>query len=394
MKNKIIAIVLGIGSGQLTAGLVTIGEHVDVRWTYDGAADHWTGRARTTGTGSDVLWNFNDVFFPLSDNAYSSGTPSNSGARNIQPSSAAYAFTGVATGEPLWIAVQGTPGVGEVWPGFENNQAAGTLGSYLETDTRLPQPQTISREWITVRLKSVTYQGTGASPAFSMWTVSGGVPRVWMATADGIGAGDLYPYAIGTHNHMNWGFGALGIYRIQITGTAFKGPGKTNPTAESTIHTLTFAVGPVANWQATYFTGIELENPAVCGMAADPDGDELTNLQEFAFGYDPRSGARLPVVTGLGLPVFSTETVGGTVYQVLEYPRRKALTLTKPLSYLAEFSNLTDPWTSQLLDEQSFSAFSGDQVGLNGVWEKVRIRRVSASGDRAGFGRVRLVQGD
>ena len=394
MKNRIIAVILGIGSGQLTTGLVSIGEHVDVRWTYDGAADHWTGRARTTGTGSDVLWNFDNVFFPLSDNTYSASTPSNSGARNIQPPSAAYAFTGVAAGDPLWIAVQGTPGNGEVWPGFENNQASGTLGSYLETDTRLPQPQTISREWITVRLKNVIYQGTGATPAFSLWTVSSGVPRIWMATADGIGAGDSYLYAIGTHNHMNWGFGALGIYRIQITATAYKGSGKTNPTAESTIHTLTFAVGPVANWQAAYFTGVELENPAICGMAADPDGDGLTNLQEFAFGYDPRSGTRQPVSAGLGLPVFSTETINGTFYQTLDYPRRKALTLTKPLEMIAEFSNLQDNWEAQPTGAESVSGFTGDQAALNGVWEKVRVRRAAPISDRVGFGRVRVEQGD
>ena len=393
MKNRIIAVVLGIGSSQLTTGLVSIGEHVDVRWTYDGAADHWTGRARTTGTGSDVLWNFDDVFFPLSDKAYSATTPSNSGARNIQPSSATYAFTGVAAGNPLWIAVQGTPGIGEVWPGFENNQAAGTLGSYLETDSRLPQPQTISREWITVRLKSIIYQGTGATPAFSLWTVSSGVPRIWMATADGIGAGDSYPYAIGTHNHMNWGFGALGIYRIQITATAWKGLGKTNPTAENSIHTLTFAVGPVANWQATYFTGTELENPSICGLAADPDGDGLTNLQEFAFGYDPRDCTRLPVAAGLGLPVFSTETVNGTLYQVLEYPRRKALTLTKPVGMIAEFSNLQSVWEAQPTGAQTISLFTGDQAALNVVWEKARVSRIAPAGqDSSGFGRVRVEQ--
>ena len=394
MKKRIIAIVFGIGSGQLMAGLVSIGEHVDVRWTYDAAADHWTGRARTTGTGSDVLWNFDDVFFPLSDKAYSAATPSNSGARNIQPASAAYAFTGVAAGEPLWIAVQGTPGVGEVWPGFENNQATGTLGSYLETDTRLPQPQTISREWITVRLKSVIYQGTGATPAFSLWTVSGGVPRVWMATADGTGAGDSYPYAIGTHNHMNWGFGALGIYRIQVTATAYKGPGKTNPTAESGVYTLTFAVGPVANWQATYFTGSELENPAVCGLAADPDGDGLTNLQEYAFGYDPRKGSREPIATGLGLPVFFMETVGGSIYQALEYSRRKALTLTKPMEMIAEFSNLQSGWDAQPAAAESVSGFTGDQTALNAVWEKVHVRRIVPAGDGAGFGRVQVRQQD
>lgn len=393
MKNRIIAAAFGIGSGTLTAGLVSIGEHVDVRWTYDGLADHWTGRARTTGTGSDVMWNFDDVFFPLSDKAYSASSPSNSGARNIQPVSAAYAFTGVAAGQPLWIAVQGTPGVGEVWPGFESNQPAGTLGSYLETDTRLPQPQTISREWITVRLKNVYYQGTGATPAFSLWTVSGGVPRIWMATADGIGTGDFYPYAIGTHNHMNWGFGALGIYRIQITVTAYKGPGKANPTSESAIHTLNFAVGPFARWQATYFTGTELDNPVISGPDADPDHDGMKNLVEFAFGYNPNSGAAVPVSAGLGLPQMSLVEEGGTFFEVLEYPRRRAETQLTPLVYAPQFS--TDLNWQEAGITTTATDFPVEMDALNAVWEKATSRRpIGPVGLTRGFGRVALNFGE
>lgn len=394
MKKRIIAVVLGIGSSQLTAGLISIGEHVDIRWTYDGAGNFWTGRARTTGTGSDVLRNFNDVFFPLSDKAYSLSTPANSGARNIQPSSPAYAFTGVATGQPLWIAVQGTPGVGEVWPGFENNQAAGTLGSYLETDSRLPQPQTISREWITVRLNSVTYQGTGATPAFSLWTVSGGVPRVWMATADGIGAGDLYPYAIGTHNHMNWGFGALGIYRIRIAVTAFKGPGKTNPTAESAIHTLTFAVGPFAQWQATYFDGAELDNPIIAGPDADPDYDGMKNRVEYAFGFDPKNGAANPVSIGLGLPRLSLLEENGTLYEKLEYPRRRAGTQVSPLTYVPQFSYDLMTWQTGGITTTTTN-FPAEMDSLNLLWEKVISRRpVGPPRPVSGFGRVAVVSGN
>lgn len=394
MKTSAFTLIIIATAGPLHAGLISLGEHVDIRWRWESPAT-WTCQAVTDSNG-EIARATQDVFFPLSDKAYSAVTPSTSGARNIQPVSAAYAFTGVAPGQPLWIAVQGTPGIGEGWPGFENNQAAGTLGSYLETDPRLPQPQTISREWISVCLKSVTYQGSGASPTVSLWTVSGGAPRVWMATADGLGAQDRYLYAVGTHNHLNWGFGAQGIYRLQIAATAYKGPGKTNPTAESASHTLTFAVGPVANWQATYFAAIELENPAVCGMDADPDGDGMTNLQEFAFGFDPRNGSALPVAIGLGLPTISLVEESGTFYEVLEYPRRRAGEQIAPLVYSPEFSTGLDPgsWQSESVITTT-ADFPAEINALNPVWEMATSRRPLETGTPArGFARLGLQTGE
>lgn len=376
---------------QLHAGLTPIGEHVDIRWRWE-TSGFWSCQAVTDSDG-ETTREMQDVFFPLSDKPYSAVSPSDSGARNIQPASGAYAFTGVAPGQPLWIAVQGTPGVGEVWPGFENNQTAGTLGTYFETDTRLPQPQTIAREWITVHLKNVVYQGTGPNPAFSLWTVSGGVPRVWMATADGIGPGDSYLFAVGSHNHMNWGFGALGIYRIQITATAYNGPGQTNPTAESVIHTLTFAIGPFAQWQAENFSSSELDDPALSGPAADPDHDGMTNLVEFAFGFDPKSGVATPVAEGLGLPKFSLiEDVGG-FFEVLEYPRRRTGARILPLIYSPQFSTSFD-WQVDGVTTTT-DDFASGQDALNAEWERVTARRpVGTSVPASGFGRVVLTSGD
>lgn len=285
----------------MTLGWMPLGEHVDVRWTYQKASKEWTCQALTSGPGgADVFWDFDTVFLPLSDKPYYSATSEGSGARTVQPASAAYAFTGVASGEPLWLAVQGTPGVGEVWPGFESNQPTGTLGAFLSSDTRLSQPQNGAREWIKVAFKGMIYQGTGANPAFSLFTVSGGTPRPWILTSDPA-TNDFSLYSAGSHGHANWVFGAMGIYRIQLAASAFEGPGQSNPTPESPPFTLTFAVGPFAQWQATHFSGTELETAVISGPEADPDHDGMSNLVESGFGYDPRVGTATPIAAGLGL---------------------------------------------------------------------------------------------
>ena len=200
MKNQLLTLFTAFAASPVCEALTPLGEHLDQQWTYDRTADQWTCKALTSGPGgTNILWDFNDVFLPLSDKTYNASTPANSGARSIQPTAAAYAFTGIAAGLPIWLAVQGTPGIGEAWPGFENAQTTGTFGEYKETDSRLSQPQTLARPWIRVALKSYIYQGTGVTPTYSMWTVSGSTPRIWMATADGIGTADSFLYAAGTH---------------------------------------------------------------------------------------------------------------------------------------------------------------------------------------------------
>lgn len=390
MKNFIT--LCGLAVAPSCFALTPLGEHLDIQFTYDRPGDLWTCKARTTETGVDVLLDFKDVYLPLSDKLYNPPTPADSGARIPQPASPAYAFTGIEPGEPLWLAVQGTPGIGEAWPGFQNGQNSGTFGEYFETDTRLPQPQNNARPWIKVMLKSYTYQGTGITPTFSLWTVSNSTPRIWMTTADGIGSGDFYLYSAGSHVHTNFGFGAMGIYRVSLAATAYRGPGQTNPTSESGLHTITFAVGPVARWQATHFNNTELEDPSISGLAADPDSDGMKNLLEYAFGLDPKNGNRAPLASGLGLPVFSTKSEGGSLYQQLDYPRRRAGDLTKPTSYTAEFTDLkSSAW--QTATTESVADFTGDQASLNPIWEKVSARRTIPPGqEAAGFGRVRVEQ--
>jgi surface-anchored protein len=391
MNKQAILSWMTLGWMPLSAGLVPLGEHVDVRWTYQKTTGQWNCQALTSGPGgTDVFWNFDTVFLPLSDKPYSL-TPAGSGARSIQPASAAYAFTGVASGDPLWLAVQGTPGVGEVWPGFENNQPAGTFGAFFSNDTRLSQPQNVAREWIKIAFKGMIYQGTGANPAFSLFTVSGSTPRPWISTSDPA-TNDFFLYSAGSHIHANWGFGAMGIYRIQLAASAFEGPGQSNPTPESPPFTLTFAVGPFAEWQATHFSGTELETAAISGPEADPDHDGMSNLIEFGFGYDPRIGTSIPIAAGLGLPKMTTLEEGGLYYEVLEYPRRRAGEQIAPLDYSPQFSLDMSPgsWDPAGVVTSS-EDFPPTEGALNAVWEKVTSRReLGSAASVRGFARVSL----
>ena len=48
-----------------------------------------------------------------------------------------------------------------------------------------------------------------------------------------------------------------------------------------------------ASWQQGFFTPQELGDPAISGEAADPDGDGLSNLVEYAFHFNPRQPSNL-----------------------------------------------------------------------------------------------------
>lgn len=383
MKYLVFSAILA--SAMARAGLEPLGFHVDIRCHFSGG--EWECVLRTDAGNFEP----ESAFLPLADKAYVNGNPAISGARHSQPASAAFSFTGAAVGQPLWIAVQGTPGIGEAWPGIRNDQPEGTFGAYIPVDTRVSQAT--ARPWI--RLTLVDYQPPhGTTSHFSMWNnTTGQPPTVWMSTFD-TSVENSYYYSAGSHTHAAFGFTAQGIHRVTLQASAFLGPGATNPTGLSEPFTLIFAVGTTARWQGESFDAAQLADPEISALAADPDGDGLRNILEYAFGTEPLRGGAIPVAKGLGMPVFSLVDEGGTLHQTVTYPRRRAGSRLLPEIYQPLFSDTLDgTWTSAEVITTT-EDFPAEQAGLNAVWEKVTSRHPVPEGATKGFARVGVTAGD
>lgn len=81
--------------------------------------------------------------------------------------------------------------------------------------------------------------------------------------------------------------------------------------ATSDIATLSIRVAAKEDWLSQYFSSDQLLDPEVSGDAADPDGDGIVNLLEYAFALDPQRNSRgrlpAPEVDGNGVRlVFET----------------------------------------------------------------------------------------
>ena len=87
---------------------------------------------------------------------------------------------------------------------------------------------------------------------------------------------------------------------------------------------------------ATNFTPVERGLPAISGDTADPDGDGIANLLEYAFNLNPRV-ANLPT----GLPTVALVNLSGSFANQITFSRR----LVNPeVSYIVETSSDLQTW--------------------------------------------------
>ncbi len=147
------------------------------------------------------------------------------------------------------------------------------------------------------------------------------------------GASTAAVYQYGKSNDL--GNGGLSAETLSGVGSSFSA---TFPSYSMTVIDLAPpTTSPYVAWQGSHFTAAELATPGISGDLADPDGDGIVNLMEYALNLDPRASAVA------GLPVVSTTKQNGATFLTLTYTKVKAAT---DLTYIAEVSPDLVNWNS------------------------------------------------
>ena len=130
----------------------------------------------------------------------------------------------------------------------------------------------------------------GSSQITLSWSAVAGATDYTIQRASSIGGTytNLASGIIGTSQvNSSLGDGATWYYTVAANG--LPGPGPASAPVSATTYTA------VQNWRFTYFSTIS--NSGNAADSADPDGDGMTNAQEFAAGTNPTSAASVLKIT-------------------------------------------------------------------------------------------------
>lgn len=124
--------------------------------------------------------------------------------------------------------------------------------------------------------------------------------------------------------------------------------------------TITIKDKPGDDWKFTSFTEAELADPAISGDNADPDGDAIPNLLEYALNLNPKTSNASPIAPG--------EDSGYLALSVAKNPQALDLTWT------AEASSDLSTWTSATIISNTQSTFAARDTVLKNVAAKRMMR--------------------
>jgi surface-anchored protein len=262
-------------------------QHMDFRLQYNPVA---------TGTNQlDIILGYDQGvahFTATNQEVYIVG---NTNAKLTIPSNPNYAFLG-SPGAPIWILPQ------------SQNVTLPYLGTSAEDI-----PLGVFNGPLNFELLSVEGPGN-----FFAWANSGAgqPPIIKFICTNGVVSAqyNVMNPLTGSHEHYNWGFSTNGLYRITFRVTGQRVGETTNIIGKEVAWAFQILpLRPWENWVSTNWLPATATN--IAGAGADPDGDGIVNLLEYAFGNDPN------IALYTNVPAITFVNDAGTNYGALRYLR-------------------------------------------------------------------------
>jgi surface-anchored protein len=280
----LLALAVNYGRAQ---GLWLTNQHMDLRFQYDAAA---------SGTNQlNIVLTYDPGPVLVSNHqVYITG---HTNARRTIPANPDFAFLGPA-GAPVWILPQ------------TQDPLRPYLGISAEDipDGVFDNP---------MRMELVAVEGPGNFFAYSV-SGAGNPPNVKMMFTNGVvsPAHRIAETLIGSHEHNNWAFSTNGLYRV--TFRCVGSPAGTGTNLVGRDVAFAFQLLPLRPWENWVSTNwLPATASDIAGPGADPDGDRVVNVMEYALGLNPNEPSTN------GFPAASLVTTNGQTYGALTFTRVK-----------------------------------------------------------------------